>query len=121
MAQPKNKVAVRTLIERLQILTGKKIVLEQQEKTFNSITQLTNAFKARDFHPGAEDAFQVGGVAYQLDSVAPADFSMAALLKAKNQPAEVIYANSENLAKPIKFSYKITDGLIFPIKVETLS
>ena len=100
-------------IKRLSELTGKQVVLSN---SFNSMAQLNDRFKAKEFIPNKE-IFHISRYKYEFKRVIPESLKSIELLEARREKLEVIYVCKE-AKSTITFTYNIGDGLMQPSKAE---
>lgn len=106
------------LIERLEQLTGKKVVIEGEEAAkprlnqFGSMTQLNDHFKAKDFVPSAE-IFHVGKYKYEFKKAKPESIDSMKLIHSSSNSLEFVYV-CKSAKSTISFNYSVGDGLAKP-------
>ena len=107
----------KEIIESLEKLTGKRIVLEAKSHT--SMSALQTSFKAREAIPGRAEIIKIGKWEYELEAILPKTIDTVDLLVSNGGTIEIIYKPvTEGADKgKIKFEYRITDGIITPSKV----
>lgn len=112
---------VEGLIERLEKLTGLKVALIEKEvavpdsRKFNSMAQLTDHFRSKDFNPEKE-AFAISRYKYTFKKAKPDDIDSVKLLQKGKHTLELIFSCKE-AKSTITFYYSITDGILSPNKV----
>lgn len=115
---------VKEMMKVISKLTGKEVFLSEAEETdskvsdlpnqLNSMAQLNDRFKAKDFVPSKE-IFHINRYKYEFKKAVPESINSMELLEKTASLLQLVYVCKE-AKSTITFDFTVSDGLIKPGK-----